>query len=100
MAKSTNFTLITSEIRVLMSAFDNPKDIRVQGAKITLMKKEYKPVRVDKLSIYGNNEESFGIVASRTNHFIIVGTYDPTMYASVAVEAVEKLAEYFRSKGQ
>jgi hypothetical protein len=39
-----------------------------------------------------------GIVICRSNLYYVVGTYDQSMYASVAVEATEKLAEYLRKK--
>lgn len=57
----------------------------------------YKLIRADKLSIYGRHDKK-GIVIVKTLHHYIIGTYDASMYASVAVEAVEKLAEYFRKK--
>jgi profilin len=57
----------------------------------------YKLIRADKLSIYGRHDKK-GIVIVKTLYHYIIGTYDANMYASVAVEAVEKLAEYFRKK--
>lgn len=69
----------------------------------------YKAVRADKMSIYGKHDKR-GLVVAKTLHHYIIGTYESNMYASVAVEAVEKLgkrslvrfisslAEYFRKK--
>jgi hypothetical protein len=37
------------------------------------------------------------VIAKTTQHYIF-GTFDSTMYGSVAIEAVEKLAEYLRKK--
>ena len=36
---------------------------------------------------------SQGVICSSTNGFVIVATYDASMYPSVTVEAVEKLGK-------
>ena len=63
------------------------------------MDMSYRAVRADTLSVYAKNEKH-GVIISRTNQHYIIASYDPSMYASVAVEAVEKLADYFRKKNK
>ena len=53
----------------------------------------YKAVRADKMSIYGKHDKR-GLVVAKTLHHYIIGTYESNMYASVAVEAVEKLGKH------
>ncbi|KAI8853023.1 hypothetical protein BC829DRAFT_35319 [Chytridium lagenaria] len=59
----------------------------------------YRAVRSDNLSVYAKNDKS-GIIISRTHGHYIIGTYDSSMFASVAAEAVEKLGDYFRKKNK
>ena len=49
------------------------------------------------LLLFQNNE---GLIVARTNTLIIVAIYTEKMFPSVCVEAVEKLADYFREKGR
>lgn len=46
---------------------------------------------------FKNNE---GLVLVKTEMYIICATYTRGMYPSVCVEAVEKLGDYFKSKGK
>ena len=41
-----------------------------------------------------------GFVAARTSTQILVALYTSNMYPAVCIEAVEKLAEYFKEKGR
>ena len=41
-----------------------------------------------------------GLIVARTSHNFIIAHYDEGMHPSVCVEAVEKLADYFREKAQ
>ncbi|XP_030902420.2 LOW QUALITY PROTEIN: profilin-4 [Melopsittacus undulatus] len=61
-------------------------------------KKHYKCVHVDKHSICLQNPDG-GLIVVKTKTFILVATYKAGMCLSVYVEAVEKLADYFREKG-
>ncbi|KAI8907852.1 profilin-4-like protein [Gorgonomyces haynaldii] len=96
-AKSANFQFSQEELDKITNAFVSPRDLRTGDNGIVFMENFYKPVRADKFSIYAKNEKS-GLIISKTNLHYIVGAYDASMYASVAAEAVEKLAEYLRSK--
>ncbi|XP_050989966.1 profilin-4 isoform X2 [Labeo rohita] len=44
--------------------------------------------------------EGHGLILVRTAFYVIVATYSQSMYPSICVEAVEKLAEYLREKGK
>jgi profilin len=89
-AKSNSFTVSPNEILVIENAFDNPNDVRGKDAILPFMNTAYKAVRADQYSIYGKHDKT-GVIISRTQHHYIIGTYDSNMYASVAVESVEKL---------
>ncbi len=79
-----------NEILVIEHAFEKPNEVRGFDSQFPFMDTMYKAIRADKLSIYGKHEKS-GVVIARTQHHYIIGTYDSSMYASVAVESVEKL---------
>ncbi|KAJ3326336.1 Profilin-4 [Boothiomyces sp. JEL0866] len=96
-AKSPFFIISPQEIQRIETAFLNPGEIRGSDGVVTFMDNFYKPLKADSMSIYAKNDQS-GIIISQTLHHYIIGTYDSTMYASVAAEAVEKLGEYFRKK--
>ncbi|KAJ3196598.1 Profilin-4 [Irineochytrium annulatum] len=97
----------------IQMAFDNPKEVRTAEAAITLMDVAYRAVRADNLSVYAKNDKS-GVIVARTHSHFILGTYDASMFASVAAEAIEKLgtsstpitwnlqraADYFRKKNK
>lgn len=44
------------------------------------------------------NKGRQGLIIGRTATILLVATYNKQMYPSVCVEAVEKLADYFREK--
>lgn len=83
-----------SEFQKIETAFSNPADLRTNFALLTILDISYKAVRADELSIYAKNQDKNGIIIARTANHYIVGTYDSTMYASVAAEAVEKLGSF------
>ncbi|XP_054857656.1 profilin-4 [Eublepharis macularius] len=60
--------------------------------------RDYQCVRADECAIYAKGKDN-GLVAVKTKSFILIATYTQGMYPSVCVEAVEKLAGYFREKG-
>ncbi|XP_061100055.1 profilin-4 isoform X2 [Conger conger] len=59
---------------------------------IRFMGKNYTCVRADKNSIYCKSNEH-GLILVKTAVYIIVATYNDSMYPSVCVEAVEKLGK-------
>jgi hypothetical protein len=54
------------------------------------MDQNYSAMRADKISIYATANKD-GLIICKTHHHFIIGTYNSTMYAGVAVEAIEKL---------
>ncbi|XP_067400787.1 profilin-4 [Emydura macquarii macquarii] len=95
-ASTTGFNLQPQSALLLSYAFcKNLLQVRREGLYFT--EKHYKCVRADEGSIYLKNEDE-GLIAVKTNSYILVGTYSEDMYPSVCVEAVEKLADYFRDK--
>ncbi|KAJ3391017.1 Profilin-4 [Lobulomyces angularis] len=99
-AKSNGLQVLVGDCEKINKAFDSPLDIRSAEHGLTFFENQYKIVRADNLSIYGKTIDKSGLIICKTiNHYIIC-TYDSTMYCSVAVEAVEKLAEYFRKKSK
>ena len=80
----------------LESAFDSSAVARGTGPTdgLRFMGKQYRAVRADKNSVYARTSQGNGIVVTKTASHYIVAAYDPDMYASVCVEAVEKLGEF------
>ncbi|NXI37238.1 PROF4 protein, partial [Galbula dea] len=76
--------------------YKNLLQVRREG--LYFKEKYYKCVRADEHSIYLQNVYG-GLIIVKTKTFILVATYRAGMYPSVCVEAVEKLADYFREKG-
>ncbi|XP_064617120.1 profilin-4-like isoform X2 [Liolophura sinensis] len=96
-ATSVGFSLNAEQLHMLLDAFRTPPQTREEG--IFFEDKLYKCVRADKSSIYAK-QQSKGLVLVKTNTLLVVATYSENMYPSVCVEAVEKLADYFREKGK
>ncbi|XP_069742852.1 profilin-4 isoform X2 [Narcine bancroftii] len=94
---SKGFKLDAEETQAFLNAFKQPNIIREYG--LLFKNANYKCVRADKDSIYSkyNNE---GLVLVKTGMYIICATYTKSMYPSVCVEAVEKLGDYFKTKGK
>ncbi|XP_057283620.1 LOW QUALITY PROTEIN: profilin-4 [Pezoporus wallicus] len=72
--------------------------LKVRREGLCFKEKHYKCVCADEHSICLQNPDG-GLIAVKTKTFILVATYKAGMYPSVCVEAVEKLADYFREKG-
>ncbi|NXI67369.1 PROF4 protein, partial [Anseranas semipalmata] len=83
-------------ISLIYAFYNNLLQVRREG--LYFKQKHYKCVRADEHSIYLQNVHG-GLIVVKTNAFILIATYRVGMYPSVCVEAVEKLADYFREKG-
>lgn len=83
------------EIQYLLSVFNNPMEIRENG--IFYEGKIYQCTRAERQSIYAKFGKR-GLVLVQTKTLLIVASFSENMFGSVCVEAVEKLAEYFRKK--
>uniref|UniRef100_A0A672R540 Profilin n=1 Tax=Sinocyclocheilus grahami TaxID=75366 RepID=A0A672R540_SINGR len=84
------------QTQMLLDAFKHVNVTRQRG--LDFRSKHYTCVRADKHSIY-TTYEGHGLILVRTALYVIVATYSQSMYPSICVEAVEKLAEYLREKG-
>ncbi|XP_064628332.1 profilin-4-like isoform X2 [Lineus longissimus] len=96
-ASSVGFSLFSDQVIALIEAFKSPSQTREEG--IYFNDKQYKCVRADKFSIYAKDGNK-GLVVIKTATLLLVATYSEVMKPSICVEAVEKLAEYFREKGK
>ncbi|XP_052241510.1 profilin-4-like isoform X2 [Dreissena polymorpha] len=96
-ASSVGFNLYQDQVQVLLDAFKNPPQTREEG--IYFDDRQFKCVRADKTSIYGKCENR-GLILVKTLTLLVIATYSDSMYPSVCVEAVEKLADYFKEKGK
>ncbi|XP_070567530.1 profilin-4-like isoform X2 [Ptychodera flava] len=96
-ASSVGFHLYGDQIQKFIDAFKDPPRTREEG--LLFENNNYKCVRADKNSIYAKCEK-IGLVMVKTHTLLILGTYNENMFPSVCVEAVEKLADYFKEKGK
>lgn len=96
-ASSVGFNLYPDQVQMLLDAFKNPPQTREEG--IYFDDRQYKCVRADKNSIYGKCDNR-GLILVKTLSMLLVATYSESMFPSVCVEAVEKLADYFKEKGK
>ncbi|XP_060613721.2 profilin-4 [Anolis sagrei] len=88
---------IQSQASVFVQAFfQDLLQIRREG--LYFKDQYYKCARADDNAIYLKGKDN-GLVLVKTKSLVLVGTYSQGMYPSVCVEAVEKLADYFREKG-
>uniref|UniRef100_A0A8C3KQ64 Profilin n=1 Tax=Calidris pygmaea TaxID=425635 RepID=A0A8C3KQ64_9CHAR len=94
-ASTLGFTV--RDQRALISTFSKNL-LQVRKGGLYFNDNYYKCVRADEHSIYLQNPDG-GLIVVKTKIFILVATYRAGMYPSVCVEAVEKLADYFREKG-
>ncbi|RNA09359.1 profilin-4-like isoform X5 [Brachionus plicatilis] len=94
-ASSVGFQMHEVDIEVLIDAFQNTNLTRDRG--IYFDESNYACLRSDDKSIYAK-DGSKGLVLAQTEKYILMATYKENMFASVCVEALEKLAEYFRQK--
>ncbi|XP_076834694.1 profilin-4 [Brachyhypopomus gauderio] len=96
-AVSSRFQLTPRDAQMFTDSFKRATLTREQG--FSFEEKDFTCVRADRNSIYckcGDN----GLILVKTALLVIVATYNESMYPSVCVEAVEKLAEYLREKGK
>uniref|UniRef100_A0A8B9UBM4 Profilin n=1 Tax=Anas zonorhyncha TaxID=75864 RepID=A0A8B9UBM4_9AVES len=77
-------------INLIYTFYNNLMQVRREG--LYFKQKHYKCVRADEDSIYLKNPDG-GLIAVKTNAFILIATYKVGMYPSVCVEAVEKLGK-------
>ena len=98
-AKSPFLSISLLDFEKISKAFVNPKEARAENGFV-FSNTSYKAVRADTYSIYAKNNENCGVIVAKTANHYIIGTYDSTMFCSVAAEAVEKLADYFRKKNK
>ncbi|KAI1897861.1 hypothetical protein AGOR_G00087620 [Albula goreensis] len=96
-AASHKFKLQEKQVQMLINLFQHTTLIREEG--FGFLGKTYTCVRADGNSIYAKSG-GHGLVLVKTGVYIIVATYNDSMYPSVCVEAVEKLGEYLREKGK
>ncbi|KAJ7990974.1 hypothetical protein DPEC_G00292430 [Dallia pectoralis] len=96
-AASTEFPVLPSQAQMFVDAFKNLTLTRRQG--IYFQDKVYTCVRADRNSIYCK-DDARGLIMVKTTLYIIVATYNNSMYPSVCAEAVEKLAAYLKEKGK
>ncbi|KAK7142215.1 hypothetical protein R3I94_011793 [Phoxinus phoxinus] len=94
---ASNFTVCPEQTQMLIDSFKHLDVTRQRG--LNFRNKFYTCVRADKHSIY-TKCEGHGLILVRTALYVIVATYSQSMYPSICVEAVEKLAEYLSEKGK
>lgn len=97
--------VVPDEIDKIRDGFNAPAQLRQQKTSIFFLDIKYRVVRADAMSIYAKNvrlviqdSTRSGLVIAKTNEHYILASYDGHMFGSVAAEAVEKLADYFRNK--
>ncbi|XP_053223898.1 profilin-4 [Podarcis raffonei] len=96
LATTPGFNIQSQALVFLQAFFKELLQVRRDG--LYFKDRYYKCVRADDHSIYLKGKDN-GVILAKTGTFIVVGTYAQGMYPSVCVEAVEKLADYFRAKG-
>ncbi|KAL9968855.1 hypothetical protein ACROYT_G020996 [Oculina patagonica] len=96
-ASTVGFSPSLDNIHALVHSFTNSSQARREGLKF--QDTVYECVRADRFSVYAKHENN-GIILVRTATLLLVATYTPEMSPSICVEAVEKLADYFREKGK
>ncbi|XP_056122305.1 profilin-4 [Rhinichthys klamathensis goyatoka] len=94
---ASNFTVCPEQTQMLIDSFKHLDVTRQRG--LHFRNKLYTCVRADKHSIY-TKCEGHGLILVRTALYVIVATYSQSMYPSICVEAVEKLAGYLSEKGK
>merc|ERR1719198_2136496 len=87
------FKIEDFEIKAISVAF---RDVTVARAQpLAVNGAEYDCIRADSNSIYAKSGRT-GLIVARTGAHFIIAHFEEGMHASVCVEAVEKLANYFR----
>lgn len=96
-AASVGHQMSQQDVEALIDAFDNLTMAREKG--IYFNEINYCCLRSDDDSIYAREKDgSKGLVMVQTEKCILMGTYSENMFPSICVEAIEKLADYFRQK--
>ncbi|XP_053445151.1 profilin-4 isoform X2 [Nycticebus coucang] len=86
---SPGFNVMPTDVRTLVNGYaKNPLQARREG--LYFKEKDYKCVRADESSLYAKNENT-GVIVVKTHLYLIVATYNESMFPSVCVEATEKL---------
>jgi len=94
---TAGFGIQDFEIKAISTAF---KDVAAaRTTPLVINGKDHECIRADGQSIYAKDGKG-GIVVARTAGNFLIATYEEGMHPSICVEAVEKLAGYFREKGQ
>ncbi|XP_069461964.1 profilin-4 [Ambystoma mexicanum] len=96
-ASTPGFNVQPQQAHMLIDAFKNSSLTRKEG--LYFQNLGYKCVRADAQSIYGKYMDQ-GLVVVKTKTYVLVATYREGMFPSVCVEAVEKLGDYFKTKGK
>ncbi|XP_078502888.1 profilin-4 [Lissotriton helveticus] len=96
-ASTAGFNVSPQLSHILIDAFKNPSLTRKEG--LYFQDVGYKCVRADEYSIYAKNGDQ-GLIVVKTNTYILVATYREGMFPSLCVETVEKLGDYFKTKGK
>ncbi|XP_028845485.1 profilin-4 [Denticeps clupeoides] len=97
LAASHRFRLSHGQIQRILNSFEHQTATRRQGLRLN--RTSYVCVRADSRSVYCKRDGD-GLILVKTALYIIAATYNGSMCSSVCVEAVEKLADYFREKGK
>ncbi|PVU96519.1 hypothetical protein BB561_001123 [Smittium simulii] len=95
-ATSTDFKMSPEEIKVLISSFSDPSNIRSSGLYANGQK--YFALNCNDRSIYGKKESS-GIICVKSKSCVIIGAYNEMIQPGQATIVVEKLADYLISCG-
>uniref|UniRef100_A0A674A4N3 Profilin n=1 Tax=Salmo trutta TaxID=8032 RepID=A0A674A4N3_SALTR len=96
-AAVTAASVLPPQAQIFIDSFKHMTLTREQG--FYFQDKAYTCVRADRNSIYCKCG-THGLILVKTAHYVIVATYNESMYPSVCVEAVEKLAVYLKDKGK
>ncbi|XP_053445148.1 profilin-4 isoform X1 [Nycticebus coucang] len=93
---SPGFNVMPTDVRTLVNGYaKNPLQARREG--LYFKEKDYKCVRADESSLYAKNENT-GVIVVKTHLYLIVATYNESMFPSVCVEATEKLDQFIIAK--
>jgi len=95
-AKSSGFDLSGSEMKDIISGFDNSSGLQSKGLHAQGVK--YFLLRSDERSIYGKKGAE-GLVIVRTKQAILLAHYPEGIQPGEATKIVEQLADYLISVG-
>ncbi|UJR27126.1 hypothetical protein I4U23_008425 [Adineta vaga] len=92
---SVGYKLEQTDVDTLVNAFNQPTLLRKKG--LYFNETYYTCIRTDNESIYAK-ENNRGLIVVKTKVYILFGTFNDRMNPAIAIEAVEKLGEYFKAK--